>query len=139
MKPHLQLASMLAGLAFLAGVTPALADMSATSRAVWERHVAAATAGDIDAVMEDFTEESAIVTTGGVLAGHDAIRGFFEEFLAGGSAESNETVVVNAFVVHDDVVVFNFTIGAIGRSFHDTAIIRDGTIAVLTTVDYAAE
>lgn len=139
MTRYPKLVSMLAGVALLAGLVPAAADTSAETRAVWERHLAAATAGDIDAVMEDFTDASAIVTTGGVLAGRDAIRGFFEEFLAGGSDEANESVVVNAFVVHDDVVVFNFTIGAIDRSFHDTALIRDGRIAVLSTLDYPAE
>jgi len=139
MTRYRKLVSLLAGLVLLAGHVPAAADTAEESRAVWERHLAAATAGDIDAVMEDFDEESAIVTTGGILEGPDAIRGFFEEFLAGAPDEANETVVVNAFVVHDDVVVFNFTIGAIGRSFHDMAIIRDGRIAILTTVDYPAE
>ena len=42
-----------------------------------------------------------------------------------------------AEIVHDDVVVFNFTIADLGQTFHDTAVIRDGRIAVLSTMSYS--
>jgi hypothetical protein len=116
----------------------ALADADATQD-VWQRHVAAATAGDLDAVMADFTEESAIITPEGVLSGTAAIRGFFEELLGGLEPGAIESIVSNAEIVHDDVLVANFTIGAAGRTFHDTALIRDDRILVLSTVSYPAE
>ena len=36
-------------------------------------------------------------------------------------------------------MVFNFTIGVTKRTFNDTALIEDGKIKVLATVNYAAE
>ena len=91
----------------------ALAD-AAASRAVWERHVQAATAGDVDGVMADFTEESAIITTDGVISGTADIRRFFEELLGGLEPGALDTTVPNAEITHGDVLVANFTIGAIG-------------------------
>jgi ketosteroid isomerase-like protein len=132
------LTSTLAGAAALSAGSTALAD-EAASRAVWERHVQAATAGDIDAVMADFTEESAIITTDGVISGTADIRRFFEDLLGGLAAGALETTVSNAEFTHGNVLVANFTIGAVGRTFQDTAVIRDDRFLVLTTVNYAAE
>ena len=124
LKPAVAQAAMLAASAALA---------ETDARAVWQRHVQAASSGDIEAVMQDFDESSAIITPEGVHSGTAAIRGFFEEFLGGLDPAE---VVVNAELVHDDVVVFNFTVGDPGLTFHDTALIRDGRIAVLSTVSY---
>lgn len=123
---------------FLIAATPALADSSAETAAVWQRHVERATAGNLDAVMEDFAEDSVIITTDGVIAGKAAIRGFFETFLAGFDQEAIQSTVVNAQTIHDDVVFANFTIGSAGMTFHDTAVIRDDRIRVLATVAYPA-
>jgi len=119
--------------------TAAADDRSEATQAVWSRHVAAAMARDVDAVMEDFTEDSVIVTTRGVLVGKDAIRGFVEKFLADFSPEVTKTIVVNAETAHENFIVSNFTIGAWRRTVHDTAVIEDGKIAILATVDYPAE
>jgi len=52
---------------------------SAETEAVVEHHMAALQAGDIDTVMEDYTDESVfIINLGGVFTGKDAIRPFFE-------------------------------------------------------------
>ena len=112
---------------------------AAASRAVWERHVQAAVAGDLDAVMADFTEESAIITTDDVISGMADIRRFFEELLGSLEPGALATTVPNAEIIHGNVLVANFTIGAVGRTFHDTAVIRDDHFAVLTTVNYPAE
>ena len=127
-----------AGAAALSAGSVALADESA-SRAVWARHVQAATAGDIDAVMADFTEASAIITTDGVIGGTADIRRFFEDLLGGLEPGALETTVSNAELTHGNVLVANFTIGAMGRTFQDTAVIRDDRFLVLTTVNYPAE
>jgi len=115
---------------------PAFADLAAETTAVWNRHVERAMAGDLDAVMEDFAEDSVIITADGVIAGKDAIRKFFEDFLAGFDQAAIESTVVNAQTIHDDVVFSNFTIGTAGLTFQDTAVVRDDTIKVLTTVSY---
>lgn len=121
------------------GLGGAAADMSAETAKVWERHVSRAMAGDLDAVMEDFGDDSAVITPDGVLEGKAAIRGFFADFLAAFDAAAMKSTVVNVETVHDDVVVSNFTIGTLGRTFQDTAIVRDDRIRVLTTIGYPAE
>ena len=120
-------------------MAPALADESAESAAVWQRHVARATAGDLNAVMEDFAEDSVVITATGVVAGKAAIRTFFKDFLAGFDKAAIESMVVNTKTIHDDVVVFNFTVGTAQRTFQDTAVIRDDHIKVLATVGYPAK
>ena len=60
------------------------------------------------------------------------------ELLGGLKSGALETTVSNAEITHGDVVVANFTIGAAGRTFHDTAAVRDDKILVLTTVNYPA-
>jgi hypothetical protein len=112
---------------------------SEATETVWQRHLQSALAGDIDAMLADFSEESVIITREGPIRGEHAIRGFFEAFLAGSTPEANATVVVNSEIVEDRMVFFNFTVGAEKRTFSDTALIEDGKIKVLTTVDYAAE
>lgn len=123
----------------LVAATPALADMAAESAAVWKRHVERAIAGDLDAVLDDFGEDSVIITADGVIAGKAAIREFFEAFLAGFDQAAIDSIVVNQETIHDNVVVSNFTVGAIGMTFHDTAVIRDDRIRVLATVGYPAQ
>lgn len=108
------------------------------ARAVWDRHVAAAVSGDVDAVMADFAADSVIITPDGTLSGNQ-IRQFFEEFLADFTPEAIESLVVNSETTHGNVIVSNFTIGAFNQTFHDTAVIADDRIAVLSTVAYPAE
>jgi uncharacterized protein (TIGR02246 family) len=125
-------------LALSLGLSPislAAGDRSQESKAVWDRHVQAALSGDLDAVMKDFTEDSVILTAGGVIEGKAAIRAFFEAFLDGATTAAAETVV-NHEIIHDDIVVFNFSEG--GRTFHDTAVIANGKIMVISTIDYRA-
>ena len=126
-------------LILIAPSVPAFADMTTATTAVWNRHVERATAGDLDAVMEDFAEDSVIITTDGVIAGRQAIRQFFADFLAGFDQAAIESTVVNAQTIHDDVVFANFTIGSAGMTFQDTAVIRDDRIKVLSTVGYPAK
>lgn len=46
-------------------------------------HLQAIDAGDIDAIMSDYTEDAVLITPNGVLRGHDNIRPLFETMLAG--------------------------------------------------------
>ena len=108
------LTATLAGAAALSAGSTVLAD-EAASRAVWERHVQAATAGDIDAVMADFTEESALITPDGVISGTADIRRFFEDLLGGVEPGALETTVSNAELTHGNILVANFTMWVAAR------------------------
>ena len=49
------------------------------TQAVIDRHMDALLAGDVDRIMEDYTDESVfIINLGGVFTGKEAIRPFFE-------------------------------------------------------------
>lgn len=101
---------------------------TAETKAVVEHHMAALQAGDIDAVMEDYTDESIfLINMGGVFIGKEAIRPFFEA--AGsppGFTETSVQVEGEAYLV---------TWSADGLPFgSDTLIVRDGKIAVQTVV-----
>ncbi|WP_158790495.1 nuclear transport factor 2 family protein [Granulicella sp. L60] len=105
--------------------------------AVWNRHVAAAQAGDIETVMSDFSEESVYSTPQGVLIGSSAIRGFFENLFAMLRGKP-ESTVVHFQTIHKDVVVCNFTIHSLGLTFHDTSVVRNGKFVLSCTVAYPA-
>jgi ketosteroid isomerase-like protein len=95
---------------------------SESTKAVLDHHGAALLAGDIDAVMEDYTDDSVFISNlGGVLKGLRAIRSVFEttrEF--GGFMETT---------MHIDGDVAFATWTAEGISFgSDTFVIREGKI-----------
>ena len=98
------------------------------TRAVVERHMAALHAGDIDRVMEDYTDESVfIINLGGVFKGRAAIRPFFEA--SGAMPGFTET----AAYAEGDAYFVTWT--ADGVAFgSDTLIVRDGKIALQTVV-----
>lgn len=131
----------LAAAGAIAGAYPApvSADEAATAKSVWEHHLKSAMSHDLDAIMTDFTEESAIVTPGGVFKGKSAIRGFLAEAVKGFTPEAMKSMVVNAETVDGGVVFFNYTVGAAKRTFSDTAVIKNGKIAAITAVNYQAE
>ena len=61
-----------------------------------------------------------------------------DRWLGGLESGALVTTIADAESAHGDVLVANFTIGAAGHTFHDTAVIRDDRFLVLTTVNYPA-
>lgn len=49
---------------------------------VFNRHVAAFTSGNLDAVMNDFDEHSVVVTPDGIFEGRERIRALYQNLLA---------------------------------------------------------
>lgn len=98
------------------------------TRAVVERHMAALRSGDIDLVMEDYSDESVfIINLGGVFKGRTAIRPFFE---ASGSMPG---FVETAAYVEGDAYFVTWTADGIDLGC-DTIVVRDGMIALQTVV-----
>lgn len=96
------------------------------TRAVIDRHMDALHAGDIDAVMEDYTEESVfIVNLGGVAVGPAAIR----PFLA--AAGQLPGFVETASFTEGDTHYVTWTADGIVFGT-DTLVVRGGRIAVQT-------
>jgi hypothetical protein len=131
----------LAAALLLAGlVTSANAeDTSAASKAVWDGHLQKAMSQDLDAVMTDFTEQSAILTPDKIYVGLAEVRGFLGNVVAGLTPEVVTTIVMHSESAHDAVVFTKLTIGAAGRTFIYTAVVEDGKIRTITEADYPAE
>jgi len=99
---------------------------SEQTEAVVEHHMAALQAGDIDTVMEDYTDESVfIINLGGVSTGRDAIRPFFE------AAGAPSGFTPTATHVAGDTYYVTWTADGIAFGT-DTLVVRDGKIAVQT-------
>lgn len=132
--------SLMAGL-LLAGMvgTANAQDFSAASKAVWDGHLQKAMSQDLDAVMTDFTEQSAILTADKAYVGLAEVRGFLGNVVAGMTPEVVKTIIMQAEVPHDAVVFTKLTIGAAARTFIYTAVVVDGKILTITEADYPAE
>jgi hypothetical protein len=132
----LALAAMAAAVPITAA---AAADVSAASKAVWDGHLQKAMSKDLDAVMTDFTDQSAIITADKTFAGTAEVRGFLGKVIQGFTPEALKSMVMQAEVSHDNVVFTKLTIGAAKRTFIYTAVINDGKIMTITEADYPAE
>ncbi len=98
------------------------------TKAVVEHHLEALHAGDIDRVMEDYTDESIfIINLGGVFKGAEAIRPFFE---ASGSMPG---FVETASFTEGDAHYVTWTADGISLG-SDTLVVRDGKIVLQTVV-----
>ena len=53
----------------------------ATTKEVYDHHTKAFFAGDVDGLLEDYTDQSIVVTDQGVVTGLAGLRGFFEQAL----------------------------------------------------------
>jgi hypothetical protein len=123
----------------IAAISTAAAGSSAESKAVWDGHLQKVMEHDLDAVMADFTDNSAIITVDAIYCGTEAIRGFLAGFIDGLTPEAAKSLVVQAETALGNVVLFKFTIGAADRTFVDTAVIDGGKILTITTASYPAE
>src|ERR1043166_7704779 len=104
----------------------AAADNSAASKAVWDGHLQKVLSKNLDAVMTDFTDVSAIITPDKTYVGLSEVRGFIRKFLDSLTPEAVKSMVMQAEVPRDDVVFTKFTVTAAKRTFVYTAEIRNG-------------
>jgi len=98
------------------------------TRTVVERHTAALQGGDLDKVMDDYTDESVfIINLGGVFKGPEAIRPFLEASV--GMPGLTETAA------YCEGSAYYVTWTADGIEFgSDTIVVRDDKIALQTVV-----
>jgi len=115
------------------------ADVSAASKAVWDGHLQKAMSGNLDAVMADFTDQSAILTADKSYVGTDAVRGFLAKVVKGFTPEVVKSIVMQAEVPRGNVVYTKLTVGAAKRTFVYTAVIDNGKIMTITETDFPAE
>jgi len=99
-----------------------------TTQDVFDHHVAAINAGDIDAIMADYHANAVLIVEGTVFEGEDAIRAFFESVL-----DICGTInVVSSIVVVGDIVHQHWTWPEVIAYGTTTFVIRGGRIRVQT-------
>src|SRR5262245_38210481 len=106
-----------------------------TARQVFEHHLAAFGAGDLDGILSDYADDSVLIGPDGPLKGRQAIRGFFEDVLASLFEPGTYEFTMDTMHVVDDVVyiVWHANCASADIVFAaDTFLIRDGKIAVQT-------
>jgi len=110
--------------------------LAGSTQEVLDHHLAAFGGGDLEAILEDFDENSIIVTTDGIHRTRDEMSGFFSTLFAefgkpGMSFSMNHVAVEGetAFIAWSAETADNvYELGT------DTLIVRDGKISVQTFV-----
>ena len=108
--------------------------MAATTEEVLSHHLQAFGEGNLEAILEDYNEESIVCTPEGLLAGLNEIKPLFESFFAefakpGASFGMDKQIVRGelAFIVwHAESADQHYDLGT------DTFIVRDGKIVAQT-------
>jgi ketosteroid isomerase-like protein len=105
-----------------------------TTREVLDHHLGAFTAGDIDGLLQDYTDESVIMTADGIVRA-DGLRAAFEHLLTGLFSPATYRIDVDAMHVEGDVAFIVWHAECAGADVvmaTDTFVVHDGKIAVQT-------
>jgi ketosteroid isomerase-like protein len=105
------------------------------TQAVLNHHLAAFAAGDADEILNDYTDESVLITPDGTIRGRDALRSAFSGFFSGLFAPGTYDFVMDASHVDGEVahIVWHASCASAEIPLGtDTFVVRDGKIAVQT-------
>jgi ketosteroid isomerase-like protein len=112
-----------------------MASLVEATRQVLEHHLGALGAGNLDAILSDFTDDSILISPDGPLKGRPAIRGFFEGVLASLFKPGTYEFTMDTLHTIDDVayIMWHAHCATADVVFAaDTFLIKDGKIAVQT-------
>jgi len=109
---------------------------------IFRRHVSAFTSGNLDAVMQDFGEQSVVITPDGVFEGLDRIRALYAGLLAEfGVIDRGDSpgLSIDMLHVHNDMLFITWH--AESRQhvfpFGTDTFIADGTTFARQTISYS--
>lgn len=127
-------AAFLIAAAFLVPTQSFAGGHALSTEEVLTKHLTSFGAGDVDAIMEDYTDDSVIVLQSGVLDGPEAIRGLFvalvAEFSKPGMTFSLDTTHISGNVAY--IVWHAETADNVYEYATDTFVIEDGKIQTQT-------
>jgi uncharacterized protein (TIGR02246 family) len=106
--------------------------MTRTPQEVFAHHARALAAGDLDDIVADYTDDSVLITSGGVMRGKDGIRAAFVKLL---DELPNAAWDLKTQIYEGDVLFLEWVAdSAVSRVDDgvDTFFFRDGMIAVQT-------
>ncbi len=108
--------------------------MPKTAQQILDHHLKSFGEGDLDGILEDYTEKSVLFTPDGLLRGPGEMRAFFEAFFAefakpGASFEMKKQIVEGetAFIVWSAETADN-----VYELATDTFVVRDGKVVTQT-------
>jgi ketosteroid isomerase-like protein len=105
------------------------------TQAVLNHHLAAFAAGDADEILNDYTDESVLITPDGTIRGRDALRSAFSGFFSGLFAPGTYDFVMDASHVDGEVAQIVWHASCASAEIPlgtDTFVVHDGKIAVQT-------
>ena len=106
-----------------------------TTRQVIEHHLGALAAGNLEAILSDYTDGSTLIGPDGALKGRHAIRASFESGLASLFKPGTYEFTMDTLHVVDDIAYIVWHANCVSADIvfgTDTFLIRDGKIAVQT-------
>ncbi len=110
-------------------------EVKMSSQEVLNHHLQAFSAGDVDAIIQDYSEQSVLIVPEATLTGLDAIRAAFTDFFSGLFKPGTYDFTMDRMEVIDDVayiVWHSSNQGADVLLGTDTLVVRDGKIAIQT-------
>jgi hypothetical protein len=109
-----------------------------TTQRVLEHHLDAFSNQNLDAVMEDYGDESTVVTNMGTYRGLDEIEGLFEELFADFAQDGSE-IVMDQQEIEDDVayIVWHGETPTNDYAFATDTFVVDQEDEVITTQTFA--
>jgi uncharacterized protein (TIGR02246 family) len=105
------------------------------TKAVVEHHLAALSNGDLEGVLQDFTDDSVLLTADGTFKGREALRAFFAAALAGIFKPGTYTFTMDVVRVEGEVAYIVWRASCAGAEIvlgTDTFVVRDGKISTQT-------
>lgn len=133
MKTRLAQSLLATAVACLAPIA-CLAGSVDDTRALFDRHNAAFAAGDIEALLADYSEDAVFIGPMGVLRGHSEIRDFFGAVIAE-FAKPGASFTVNQTAFTDNVAYFAWQAETADNVYEvggDTFVIEEGKIVTQT-------
>ena len=111
------------------------ATMKMDAKPFLDRHMAAFSAGDVDALVEDYTDASVMITQDATLRGRDALRDFFSGLLSELFTPGTYDFTMDVVRVEGDTVYIAWHASCESAEVvlgTDTFVLRDGKIATQT-------
>jgi ketosteroid isomerase-like protein len=103
-----------------------------STQATLTRHLQAILQADVDAIMADYTDASVLVTPNGQLAGLDAIRNFFTQFIGGAPPELIKALALTHQEITGEIAYIIWKAEPFIPFATDTFLIRNNAILVQT-------
>jgi hypothetical protein len=102
--------------------------VTATTKAVLDRHMRALLAGDVDSLLADYADDAALIWAQTIIRGHDGLRAMFSNIPPG----SFDGFAVTREVCEGEIALIEWTSKpGFGT---DTFVVRDGKIVAQTVV-----